>query len=527
MSSRRDFLRNAAVWPGATMAGIGGFAGAPPEPNPAPAGADPRLNVTDFGAAGDGRVDDSAAIQATIDALDGRRGIVFFPPGDYRCEAGINARRAHLMGSGVPGISGGGGSTIRFAGAHGIRSSMEDNFGYEIGFLRIRGSAEREANGQVLVDFTGQNYPRMRECRIARAEVGIRLDNGNSVECHYGAFFNVHLDQCHIGLDVPGGAHSHKFFAGRLWDCRYGARNVAASDIAFIGTHFESDTPLWHPPGDERPITTLVATRQESRSAPVIESGSLSDLGSYWSGYRRAAAFDVREGEIVAPGEITTAGIIGDEHPATVNLLRNPGLVPDVERRSIPGWRFSGGEPRFTTGPLGRIVVFDRVGDDSHFLEQTGIRLSAGRYRVGYGVRTEGSAGIHIYVHDGDRRLLDSTDLPAGYDGGIAQRTFTLAADSDAIRIRLYRSRTRGNTLCYFAPFIVPAGAGTPYLPVTESARPFRERYGTAPPSSGTWKAGDRIHNLAPQPSGYAGWICTSDGAPGVWHGFGRIADGG
>lgn len=41
------------------------------------------LNVTQFGAAGDGRTDDTAAIQAAIDAVPASGGTVIFPPGTY------------------------------------------------------------------------------------------------------------------------------------------------------------------------------------------------------------------------------------------------------------------------------------------------------------------------------------------------------------------------------------------------------------------------------------------------------------
>ena len=46
------------------------------------------MNVKDKGAVGDGRTDDSAAIQAAIDAVAGTRGTVLVPDGVYR---GFNA----------------------------------------------------------------------------------------------------------------------------------------------------------------------------------------------------------------------------------------------------------------------------------------------------------------------------------------------------------------------------------------------------------------------------------------------------
>jgi len=46
----------------------------------------------------------------------------------------------------------------------------------------------------------------------------------------------------------------------------------------------------------------------------------------------------------------------------------------------------------------------------------------------------------------------------------------------------------------------------------------------TAPPSTGTWDAGDQVRNTAPSAGGFTGWVCVTAGTPGVWKGFGVIA---
>lgn len=47
---------------------------------------------------------------------------------------------------------------------------------------------------------------------------------------------------------------------------------------------------------------------------------------------------------------------------------------------------------------------------------------------------------------------------------------------------------------------------------------------GTAAPTTGTWQVGDQIRNTAPASGGFIGWVCTSGGTPGAWRGFGTIA---
>lgn len=46
----------------------------------------------------------------------------------------------------------------------------------------------------------------------------------------------------------------------------------------------------------------------------------------------------------------------------------------------------------------------------------------------------------------------------------------------------------------------------------------------TAAPTTGTWRLGDIVWNSDPASSEYVGWVCTVAGTPGTWRGFGQIA---
>ncbi len=69
----------------------------------------PSINVRQYGATGDGRTDDTKAVQGAVDAAETAGGAtVFFPPGIYRCEVTLatvsqyrNAPYASLQGSGT------------------------------------------------------------------------------------------------------------------------------------------------------------------------------------------------------------------------------------------------------------------------------------------------------------------------------------------------------------------------------------------------------------------------------------------
>jgi hypothetical protein len=42
-------------------------------------------------------------------------------------------------------------------------------------------------------------------------------------------------------------------------------------------------------------------------------------------------------------------------------------------------------------------------------------------------------------------------------------------------------------------------------------------------PTSGTFTTGDVVWNSSPQPGRFVGWVCTREGSPGLWSGFGRL----
>lgn len=80
MINKREFLTGA--FGAATMFGMTASArGA----EPVPVESRGRFNVRDFGAKGDGKTSDTAAIQAAIDAAAKVKGAVYFPAGEYLC----------------------------------------------------------------------------------------------------------------------------------------------------------------------------------------------------------------------------------------------------------------------------------------------------------------------------------------------------------------------------------------------------------------------------------------------------------
>ena len=48
--------------------------------------------------------------------------------------------------------------------------------------------------------------------------------------------------------------------------------------------------------------------------------------------------------------------------------------------------------------------------------------------------------------------------------------------------------------------------------------------YGSAAPTTGTWRVGDTVYNATPTAGGFMGWVCTVAGTPGTWKTFGAIS---
>ena len=86
------------------------------------------FNVREFGAAGDGRADDTDKLQKAIDEARTQGGVVFFPPGTYLTRRLTMYSRVHLRGSG------GDATTLRLKG--GANSAIVESDG----FAKLTGS---------------------------------------------------------------------------------------------------------------------------------------------------------------------------------------------------------------------------------------------------------------------------------------------------------------------------------------------------------------------------------------------------
>ena len=179
-AARRAVLRGAALGGVSAIAGANGAAAAGDDPGPAAAvvRGDLVVDVNDFGARGTGTADDTAAIQAAIDATpDG--GTTLIPAGRYRISASLvppATARIAIRGSGAAIVMTGTGQ------GYAAFSPRGTSTGLVLDGLNLVGSGSSadghqgfgNASGVVISDL------RIMDCSISQMTVGISLNADTS-----------------------------------------------------------------------------------------------------------------------------------------------------------------------------------------------------------------------------------------------------------------------------------------------------------------------------------------------------------
>lgn len=292
--------------------------------------------------------DVTTEVQALIDSFGGGRGVVEFPDGDgmYTFTANLDVKTCTLRG-GKPGTSSGDGTVLHFDGDYGIYSSVESNAGYGLENMRVEGSNGGTVTDadQVLVDFTGQNYPQLSNVRIAFGGVGIRLEQGTGFACNYGSFQRVNIDKCYTGVEglIAGGLgnNTHEFYGGRIWACSTAVHiGTGLSNWNFWGTAFEANTVAGVNSGGlninffgarfENPALTGTGG---ILSSLYLRSGAgrHNDVGSHWS-----SGLDVIDEN--DPGVVeTNSRKGGGERTAPTKLTSSRNLWTNLQNHDSDG----------------------------------------------------------------------------------------------------------------------------------------------------------------------------------------------
>jgi len=543
------------------------------------------VSAKDFGAVGDGVADDTAALSAAVRHCASGLAALYLPPGTYLVSQPLVGNRGSDQQRGFsifgpPAASGYNTSwmpsvlkaTPAFPSGEAIldlqlcRQTHVSHLGFD-GTLAVDGSGVPVARGLAYgASTTGsyQSHHTVEECAIYGFYRGISGQNSNCLRirrnnisgCWQAGIYlyaggDSDIDGNYINTNNPtygmnSGEDDLQLGCGILFDRWSGNSNIRGGKIEWnakgimiygsvgvtvIGVNFDYNAwfhigvmPHYFGSGQSHGIV-LLGNRMVGgafrKSAAADWGGSAVEIKAY-----KQATPDV-------------------PYEAVVTLVGN-----SIHRAN---W----GAADYATDPAPSPAP---TVDGAHAADSTEIKLSSLA-----GIPTRGSVYISPTVIDynglnsGTKELLNCTAHPP-YSGGQTVLLYVVGPLDAAVKVDASVTGSRAYVLaaendlwsCARGPVganpysIIAIGDGTDRsaeifgdMNMTTSALAlsggavaftgaygtgYRETYGAAAPAAGTWHIGDRVINTAPASSGYLGWVCTADGVPGTWRGFGVIA---
>ncbi|WP_312910912.1 right-handed parallel beta-helix repeat-containing protein [Stutzerimonas nitrititolerans] len=151
-------------------------------------------------------------------------------------------------------------------------------------------------------------------------------------------------------------------------------------------------------------------------------------------------------------------------------------------------------------------------------------------YNVGRGAEGPGHSAIYI-ANGSEIDISDNQVLP----GNTAQRYGIFIADGDQSTMVVRDNSIIGSTSADFR-FKIPAsplayfggnhfaGAVDNFYEVLQRGTLPHVWFGSEPPTSGTFAQGARVERLYPIAGGNTGWVCVVAGSPGTWRAYGSVA---
>lgn len=196
----------------------------------------PVYNVVGYGAKGDGVTDDTAAVQAAIDALPANGGVVYFPPGDYKITSTLIIPKA-----GVSFLGGGMWTTrLRWYATTGKMISVDGYYYFRLSDIALIGSDVVGDTNQV-----GVYLHNSVESRIER--VLISGMGGRGVWADYGTWSLVVRDSRveyngREGIYVGPSANEVTCSGVHFYSNYLGLYIATGSGGAVTGCSFQSNT---------------------------------------------------------------------------------------------------------------------------------------------------------------------------------------------------------------------------------------------------------------------------------------------
>lgn len=495
--------------------------------------AQPVYNVKGYDAKGDGVTDDTAAIQAAIDAANiAGGGIVFLPKGVYLVSSTIKiASGIIFMGAGQLATE------IKLASGAALGEGIICNSNYALGDtltntdiviarLRINGNNITPASGLARGIFLNK----VSNCRVENVTVvdtaaeGIRIDSSNSsVYSEYNA-----ISHCKVSRVGKTGANimlrSHTADATNSTNAPRVVRyNTVEKCISIGGDHgilcFNvAYTDISHNQCFDANMRGIIMSPTcEDMSVIgnlVLRAGTTGIHGAY--DCKRIVVANNRVSSTVADGSGLGYEGQGIKFYAGFECLTIVGNV--CISNATDGIALMGGRE-------GRI--FDISGNICLNNARDGIRVFAGAITLtgaqvhtgsinGNVCRSNTQSGIRIGSDNSGTNkpefitVSGNSLLSNGQWGLLAEYLLNSNIGTNHCQLN-----TSGN--------ISVSWSGLANELISRFVGPKKTSYSTAAPTTGTWEVGDIVWNISPAAAGKIGWVCVAGGTPGTWKAFGAI----
>jgi hypothetical protein len=448
----------------------------------------PFVNVMDFGATGDGTTDDWEAIQTAIESFSSANpwpgGRVWLPPGTYRISQSIviNRRGTHFLGSG---------RSRNMAGSTMIRA--DDG---------VRGIIVKHPTG--IGGSLGQSTNDPAD--LSRGDHSILegfelMPDGNSLGTAgtiHGICVRVRCTIKHVS--IGNGSLSGFNGDGLNVDATTPTANASAS--VFMDVRCEGNLRYGYAAfGGDSSNCTLIGV-----DCSLNGNWGFNESSTYGSTFLSCHTRD--------NGELGTGGGYTSDNASVYVGCYTEGGSPSDNVIDAPG---------IVVRPIG----VDENDGDAVQIESSGSDLynSGGGFRCLTAMDLDGGVIEIGSGQAGEKILMDSDGDPlktwkAFYTSG-----------ADEIQWRYGTAGTLGAEGAFAWPGVDSDRGTAGYIRVNQglligaAGSAIVHKNGTAAPSTGTWKRGDKVFSTTPSSSGNVGWVCTAAGTPGTWRRFGPIED--
>jgi hypothetical protein len=472
------------------------------------------FDVTTFGAIGDGTADDTAEIQAAINAAAsaGEGSTVFLPLGTYLCEGlDIAGHHQRFMGDG----------TLKLKNASTAFQVLKVSGNYNsVSGVRVDGNRSGAPTGRAFGMYVTGNYNHVRDVRVFNTRAAGALDAG--VGIYAGGEQNL-VEQAAVE-DAGGPAFSNAGNYNRYQDCT--ASNW--SEVAF----YHSASPIdrldidggYFEPGDASITKNCILFEATSGAAAmVVIRNTIVDWKDDFeqSGSPSIAKFaqvdwlildnclfkhkqnlvDVEIGATVKRAHLdhtflsrqlklvslyTEAVILLDDVQIGSDALWNGGVQPPNAVLGVGGSQFVARSSQFLGYTAAALEVVLNLSSATSFVHFEASDCAFHSYNTGvttYEVTTSGTGAVNA-----SRKILWLNNRSSNWGGSASQYSI-----SDGEQRTLFTTRDWSK----------------------------RVYQGTASPagSTVTWQNGDIVMRETPTSGGTIGWVKTSSG----WKTFGTI----